>query len=100
MNTATKQVSIRNYGDYSSNNYGAHSLEVTIGDLRLWFSYDTVIAFHVPGQSRMVRQNDWSSTTGKHLNWIDDGDKKARLPSEEFEKELNATLKKHHLVIS
>lgn len=68
MTTATKEVSIRNYGDYSSRNYGAHSLEVDIGDLRLWFSYHTVVAFHAPGQHRMVRQNDWGTTTGKHLN--------------------------------
>ena len=92
------RVSIRNYGNYSSDNYGAHCLEVTIGDLRLWFSYDTVIAFHSPGQSRKVRQNDWSSTTGKHLNWVDDGDKKSRLPGDEFERTLNATLKEYNLI--
>jgi hypothetical protein len=96
MDTA---VSIKNYGNYSSGNYGAHCLQVDIGELRLWFSYDTVIAFHSSGEPRKVRQNDWSSTTGKHLNWIDDGDKKSRLPSEEFEKALNETLKKYHLVV-
>ena len=66
-------------------NYGAHALVFTIAGDRFWFSYRTLIAFTSEGR-RFVRQNDWSSTTtGKHLNSIDGGDKKARLPSSEFE---------------
>ena len=36
----------------------------------------------------MVRVNDWGPTTGKHLNWIDGGDHKNRLPGSEFEQLL------------
>ncbi len=95
--TATN-VRIRNYGEYSSKNYGAHSLEVDIGNLTLYFSYDTVIAFS-DGQGRKVSENAWGTTTGKHLNWIDGGDKKSRLPRKQFEAELNKVLKQHKLVV-
>jgi len=43
-------------------------------------------AFRVDGHRRVVRQNDWGPTTGKHLKWIDGGDKKNRVDSETFEK--------------
>lgn len=41
--------------------------EVTIGDVTLWFSYKTVIAFHSPATGFVVSENLWSNTTGKHL---------------------------------
>ena len=34
---------------------------------------------------KYVIQNLWSTTTGKHLNWIDGGSKKDRLTKEAFE---------------
>ena len=48
-------------------------------------SYNTIIAFEVDGMIT-ARQNDWYTTTGKHLNWI--SSKKYRLPSDKFEAEL------------
>ena len=93
------QISKRNYGDYSSNNYGAHTQQVDIGNLRLWFSYDTVVAFH-DNDGRKVCENCWQQTTGKHLNWIDGGDKKSRLPYDEFNELLNEALARHELIIS
>ncbi len=93
------QVSMRSYGNYSSDNYGAHAMQVDIGKIRLYFSYQTVIAFHEDGHCVKVRQNDWSTTTGKHLNAIDGGNKKNRLPGAEFEKELSALLKLYNLEI-
>ena len=48
-------------------------------------SYNTIIAFEVDGMIT-ARENDWSTTTGKHLNWI--SSKKYRLPSDKFEAEL------------
>jgi len=77
---------INNYGNYSSSNYGAHSLVVTISGVTVWFSYSTPIAFQDPEGNRVVRQNDWGPTTGKHLNWIDGGDKAARVTGQEFER--------------
>ena len=84
---------ISSYGKYDSDNYGAHSLRVSIGGLDVYFSYSTPVAFRAPGQLLIVRENEWGPTTGKHLNWIDGGDKtakKARLPGREFEEHLRA----------
>jgi hypothetical protein len=57
--------------------------EVTLGELDLYFSYATLVAFRAGGKL-VVRVNDWSATTGKHLNAIDGGDKKSRLEATEF----------------
>ena len=78
--------SIRSYGQYISSNYGAHSLMVDVGPLCVWFSYTTPVAFQRDGHLRIVRENDWGPTTGKHLNWIDDGDKASRVSGTEFER--------------
>lgn len=77
---------IDNYGKYSSENYGAHTLRVQVGLTTVWFSYVTPVAFQVDGGEKVVRENSWGPTTGKHLNWIDGGDKDSRVSSDEFEK--------------
>jgi hypothetical protein len=41
---------------------------VTVGDLTLVFSYETVVAFEVSGYGWVVSENVWSKTTGKHIN--------------------------------
>ncbi len=85
-------VKIGSYGEYASDNYGAHALMVDVGNLRLYFSYQTVIAFDHPSTGLVVRKNDWSTTTGKHLNWVDNGNRAKRLCGEEFEAKLAAVL--------
>jgi len=87
-------VNIWNYGNYSSDNYGS-CRAVSVGGLDLYFSYKTVIAYR-GGSEFVIRENDWSTTTGKHLNWID-SDKSKRISGSEFEKKLEAMLKKHKL---
>lgn len=70
---------VTNYGNYSSSNYGAHTLCFT--DERgfdFYFSYRTCVAFRAGGRL-IVRENVWGPTTGKHLNWIDGGDRDAKL---------------------
>ena len=85
-----------NYMDYSSDNYGAHSIAIELNQQRFYFSYDTLVAFK--GYDKKgnyyfcVRQNEWGSTTGKHLNAINPN-KQERLTSEEFEKQLKLFLK-------
>ena len=62
-------------------------VKLTFGKLTVWFSYTTPVAFHVEGQPLVVRQNDWSNTTGKHMAEIDGGGKEAkqtRVSGEEF----------------
>ena len=65
-------VSVSNYGYYASDNYGAHSLRFddAFGNT-YWFSYETLVAFRINGEFHIVK-NYWHTTTGKHLNWIDD----------------------------
>lgn len=77
---------ISSYGNYSSDNYGAHCLCVSMGPITVWFSYKTPVAFQVDGSPKVVRQNEWGPTTGKHLNAIDGGDKKARVDAQTFER--------------
>lgn len=90
---------INSYGEYKSGNYGAHSLKVEFpSGLTLWYSYETIVAFREKyAEPLNVRQNDWGTTTGKHLNWIDGGAKKSRLPFAEFEEKLKNLLTAYNL---
>ena len=92
------KVKKANYGNYSSNNYGANSIRLDVGSLSLWFSYDTVVAFQEDGNSCQVSENCWGPTTGKHLNWIE-SDKKARLSRDVFEHNLERVLATHNLIV-
>jgi len=87
----TNLPNISGYGQYSSENYGVNCIKVVFDNLTLWYSYRTVIAFRST-EGKFVSENCWQTTTGKHLNWIDNGDKKSRLPRAEFEKRLSDTL--------
>lgn len=80
--------SVKPYCENSGNN-----TLVEIGSLRLYFSYETIIAFSSPKRSA-TRKNDWSQITGKHLNAIEP-DKSKRIDGSEFEKQLEEILKYH-----
>lgn len=83
------KVNYFNYGNYSSSNYGVHTLAFMDAEGNtFYFSYDTLIAFKTNG-GLFVRKNEWGQTTGKHLNWIDGGNKQARLSEEDFKKAYN-----------
>ena len=58
--------------------------EVTIGNLTVWFSYETPIAYESMHHPLRVCENVWGTATGQHLNAIDGGDKASRLPREQF----------------
>lgn len=88
-------VRVWNYGNYSSNNYGS-CRAVTIGDLILYYSYNTVVAFRDGNKPLVISQNIWSNTTGRHLNWINP-DKTVRIPNDEFEDTLSRTLRQYKL---
>ena len=49
-----------------------------------WFSYQTLIAFGTDKAGLVIRENVWGTTTGKHLNAIDD-DKSNRVDKATFE---------------
>lgn len=72
--------------------YSGNYARVTVGNLTVWFSYVTPVAFQVGGHSPVVRHNSWGPTTGKHLNRIDDGEKESRIPGAAFEELLLAAI--------
>ena len=93
--TEKVNVSKWNYGEYSSDNYGANSIALEVGSRTLYFSYDTVVAFRGHNSEGKyfdcVCENCWGPTTGKHLNWINPN-KDARLDYDNFQKELQKFL--------
>lgn len=84
---------ISSYGEYDSSNYGAHALKVSFENFDLFYSYETIVAFSEIGKGITCSKNVWSTTTGKHLNWIE-SDKKNRLDHEEFTKLLEEMLER------
>jgi hypothetical protein len=64
--------------------------------LRLYFSYNTCVAFYTYDTGTVVSENCWSTTTGKFLNTINPN-KKERLERNEFEKQLEAVLNKEEV---
>ena len=85
---------ISSYGDYSSDNYGVNSLRVDFNGFTLFYSYKTIIAYRDNDDGFVMRKNDWSVVTGKHMNWLDDN-KKSRLDGELFESKLQEMLNRH-----
>jgi len=64
--------------DITHENLGTvNANKVTIGNVDLYFSYNTLVAV-----DDVVSQNEWSRTTGKLLNTINP-DKKSRVPHAE-----------------
>ena len=93
------KITKRNYGNYSSDNYGAHSINITVGSLDLYFSYDTIVAFRDGFDELVIIKNCWGPTTGKHLNWIN-SNKKIRVDSAIFDQKLAQVLEKHKLNVT
>ena len=77
-----------NYGNYSSRNYSGHTQGFTDNyNNDYYFSYDTLVAFRSLNTGLVVMENYWSTTTGKHLNWIN-RDHSIRVDSDTFNKLL------------
>ena len=93
-----KLPSIESYGQHRSQNYGIHCLLVTVGGLEIFFSYKTPVAFRTIAAGLVCSENEWGSTTGKHLNWIQ-RDKKLRVSRTEFETRFRLTLDKRGLTL-
>jgi hypothetical protein len=85
---------ISSYGNYDNSNYGAHTLRVCLGNMTIYYSYETIVAYDDNQDGLVCSENQWSTTTGKHLNWIQP-DKKARINGETFGAMLTEALKRH-----
>ena len=77
-------ISFNNEGTINKNS-------VTIGRIKLFFSYKTIIAFSCDS-GFYCSKNIWSRTTGKFLNDLEP-DKNKRLPNDLFNFKLNQALK-------
>lgn len=84
---------VSSYGRYESGNYGAHSLQVDFENFRLYYSYETIVAYYDLQDGLVCCENSWGTTTGKHLNWIQP-DKNKRVKSEQFDTMLESMLER------
>lgn len=85
---------ISSYGHYESDNYGVNSLCVDLGEIEIFYSYKTIVAYRDACDGLVCSENVWTTTTGKHLTWIQP-DKKARVKNEVFEGMLKEALARH-----
>jgi hypothetical protein len=84
--TLMRMPDIECYGSYRCSNYGIHTLVVDFGVVRVWYSYTTPVAFKVQSGMLVVRENNWSRTTGRHLTMIDHN-RGGRVSGEVFQSE-------------
>ena len=89
-----KLPKISSYGNYDNSNYGNHTLMVDMGAFKLYYSYETIVAFESISGGLICSKNLWGTTTGKHLGCIQP-DKKKRLNGSDFDRELKEMLSKH-----
>lgn len=78
-------------GSYSGSN-NSNTIYLDIGPVRIWYSYRTPIAFQSPIRGFVMRKNDWSNTTGKHMNMIEPNHD-IRLDADDFLQELEGAMK-------
>jgi len=65
-----------------------------MGGDKIYWSYSTIIALRIDNKL-FIRENDWSTTTGRHLNAINP-DKSIRMSGADFEQLLIDTKIKLH----
>jgi hypothetical protein len=89
MTTTTIDLDAVSFDRYA----GPSSMRFTDANgVTYYMSYSTLVAVKVPGRPAIVRRNDWSTTTGKHLNAIDGGDKASRLSADDFRAAVAAAI--------
>ena len=78
-----------NFNQNTARNANGYVLMNGESSLRVHYSYNTIVAclgFIKGRYVELISQNEWGSTTGKHLNWID-RDKTKRIDHNEFMKQ-------------
>lgn len=61
---------------------------ITIGDLKIWFSYETPIAIKKNESNVIIQESTWSKATGKHINYIKSNYNYLQVSQMDFELEL------------
>jgi hypothetical protein len=77
---------------YTSNE-SENAIRVHLGRVALYFSYNTIVAYHTDAEGLVVSENAWTRTTGKHLNAID-SNHNHHLPTDEFQRRLANLLRR------
>lgn len=72
--------------------YNGRAIRVDLGNVTIWFSYTTPIAFQKGNGPIVARANDWGHTTGRHLDYVG-VDREDRVDGEEFVELLNKALR-------
>ena len=85
-------MNLPTFETYCPNTTAVNALRVSVGAVDVYFSYRTPVAYSLDGAPPIVRRNEWGPTTGKHLNAIDGGDKRARVDVDTFQTGLRAAL--------
>jgi len=91
----------RRYVRYANDNYGAHAIEIRFSRLRIFYSYQTPIAFFHPEFGLVARKNDWGPTTARHLRAaVGDTVRESRLDGSLFEQKLaEAEMVEQHYIL-
>jgi hypothetical protein len=100
--TKMNEKSTLKFGYYrtkSSGNIDYNSPFIKFGGLKLYYSYQTVIAFKTPNTGLVICENVWSRATGMHLNKID-RDKSKRVDFDTFRVQLENVLNFFNLDIT
>ena len=90
-----KGLELDKLSDYYSElpeNTPAYVLDM--GGDKIYWSYSTILAIRIENKL-YIRENDWSTTTGRHLNAINP-DKSKRMSTADFEQLLIDTKIKLH----
>lgn len=87
-----KEIEFPSIRSYGPTDFDGRAMQLTLPKITIWFSYEVPVAFRSGKHGRVVRQNVWSNTTGRHLNLIDGGAKSDRVNSETFENQLQEAL--------
>lgn len=78
-------IRFRNENENSAGNFNS----VSMNWVKFYFSYETCVGIRLReffnNKQIYVHENDWSATTGKHLNWLDRWEKEERLSREDFD---------------
>lgn len=71
---------------------GPNQTEVTVGDVSIFFSYETPVAAHSPKLGWMQDATKYSRTTSRHVNaWLG-GVIAAKFSTETFRKEIERAI--------
>lgn len=92
MESTGAMPSVSQYGGHKGN-YGSHCMSFGFMGVSFWFSYETLIAFHVPGYEQVVLQNYWQQTTGRHIGAAQQSWSTERVDNDEFLVRLNNQLR-------